>query len=186
MADYHDIGEELVQIGDKLVAEGKMVATAVSDLVEHKAKFDHRNGVFVELASGVKAEAGATALLAGKPHWQPRVITDDAEAAFGRAPTLAARGAYLRDHGEHAYNEEMKRWGASPINLKPGTGPANGDDQPTKKNGTADHRKNPWADDGTGKFAPGAIRYQGELVKHLGAEKAASIAASVGCTLGSI
>jgi hypothetical protein len=41
-------------------------------------------------------------------------------------------------------------------------------------------------DDGTEKFAPGASRCQDELAKHLGAEKAAAIAASVGRAPGSI
>ncbi|MGH9807694.1 MAG: hypothetical protein ACRD9W_10620, partial [Terriglobia bacterium] len=61
-----------------------------------------------------------------------------------------------------------------------------------KKNGTADHSKNPWApietniNPKTGRYTEDAIRRQMSLCRATGPEKAAQVAASVSAKLGDI
>jgi len=62
----------------------------------------------------------------------------DAALAFGPTPTLAARGAYLKQYGAAAFEEERIKWRASAYNLKPGTRP--------ELYGEQTKSKNPWAD----------------------------------------
>lgn len=142
--NYHDIGEELAQIGDKLVEEGKMIPNAIQDLVAYKDRFGYLDGRFVALDSGVSADVIVRQMLADRPHWAWPTISDAAFDAFGDNPSLAARGRLLKDIGQAAYDLEMKRWGASSFNLKPGTRPVIGKDETTKPKPGIEDRDNPW------------------------------------------
>ena len=101
---------------------------------------------------------------------QPAPIEiDKEEAAFGSAPTLAARGALLREFGEAGYRERAKAWGITGADLnrlKPGTRPTivNGNEVPATS--PTPGGSNPWSE-GTWDFAR-----QLSIVKSLGLEKA--------------
>jgi hypothetical protein len=128
-------------------------------------------------------------------------------AAFGPNPTLAGRAALLKSlNGDmDSYNFVASSWNADPSKLQPGTPPGNFDsaaaglkaqervkqlraalaEAEEVANATApkakpgDHASNPWSKAGFN------VTAEGSLVRAIGAEKAARIAASVGCTIGS-
>lgn len=100
---------------------------------------------------------------------------DDAAAAFGANPTLAARAVYLKRYGEAAYLDEMAKWNASPNNLKPGKWPKEyGAEQ-------GDHESNPWSPEYLKKHGKEAAEAEKvRLLRVLGTKGAAGIAAAVG------
>jgi hypothetical protein len=100
---------------------------------------------------------------------------------------LKARGEIVRRIGLEAANAEAQRYGLKDIaDVKSkGERPSDVQAPPKEKAPT-----NPWARDGknldpaTGKYSPAAITRQAALVKGLGIQKAAAIAAAVGSKIG--
>lgn len=123
------------------------------------------------------------------PHyWPPRDETEDVDkalvlAACGPKPTLAARAALRAAAGAELYSKILTAWGCSERTLSPGTNPKNVTDGTEKKSEERAAKRpdasNPWCKLGWN------ISAQGRLVVALGAEKAAQIAASAGCRIGS-
>ncbi len=193
--------EKLCQIIDDLVTRGQMVDTAGEDLLLYLNHFGIVDGTFALisvpdqfrfedglLVPGMAAEYAVRQILSTRPHWQPKVVTDDEELAFGENPTLKARAAYLKEHGEGAYLRAMRDWGASPRNLNPGTRPADGTDKTTKRPGLQNSGKdNPWArlrDVKTGKIDPAAQARCTDIITRLGPAVAARMAKAAGMTIG--
>jgi hypothetical protein len=108
----------------------------IRDILFAHAKRDlivNEDQQIVHRTSAVGLETWLDKQIIDHPRWAPQAITDKAEAAFGENPSLKARGDLLEELGPDAYAEEMARWGASAVNLKPGAKPSNGTDQTTKK-----------------------------------------------------
>jgi len=117
---------------DKLITQWESIrdevfAHARRDLIENT---EHQ---VVHRVSGVGLETWVDQLIAARPYWQPQAVTDLAEQAFGPNASLKARADLLKELGPDMYAEEMARWGASAVNLKPGTKPNNGADKTTPK-----------------------------------------------------
>ena len=126
-------------------------------------------------------------------------------AACGPNRTLTAMGALRKSCADQdQYLWILQSWNCSPNDLKPGTPPVSlqvaqqgpkaqeNVERLKKELATAeaalqslapkpkgDHASNPWSKAGFN------VTAQGRLVRDLGAERAAAIARSVGCTLGS-
>ena len=94
---------------------------------------------------------------------------------------LTDAGKLFVQVGEKRFNELKAQW-------------ANGIPESEKKrlNGKGDHSTNPWAavegniNPKTGRFTEAAIAKQMSVVRGLGAEKSAALAAAVGCKLGDL
>ncbi len=107
------------------------------------------------------------------PHfWHQEAPPDLAEQAFLMGNRTAA-GKLVQAIGVEAAKAEAAKWGTDLYSGKPGKRPG---DAPTDSKPKL--RNNPWL---AGQFN---ISKQGELVRSLGAEKAAAIARAAGCKLG--
>jgi hypothetical protein len=186
----YDIGEMLHEVFDSWIKEGRVVETARDDLQAHADRFIVHDGAIVDNTTGFKFDIACEKLLSDRLHWQPGAITDDEERAFGKDGTLTARGAYLKKHGQAKYDFEMKRWGASPSNLTPGKRP-NGEDKTTTKPAAdpiTDMKSNPFRNfrDKDGKINPKNQARVVEMIRSLGSEKTAAIAAAAGMNLSGL
>jgi hypothetical protein len=175
---------------DEQAAIGKMLGTDAikADVRVHGARFTFLEGRLVDADSGADYRVVLQQLLDERSHWQPVVITDDDEAAFGSAPTLKARAHFIKTHGAEVYHATMAAWGASDRNLKPGTKPTLGEDKRTNKPTVdTDKRLNPWLhlrDPSTGKIDPKAQAQCTEIIRTKGIAAAKALCTAAGVTLG--
>jgi hypothetical protein len=106
-----------------------------------------------------------------------------AEAAFGAAPTLKARGELLAAVGQDTYMHTARLWGATASNLRPGKPPA--DDDADEKIQMAPAEKpagdtaNPFAPD----FKGDRHKAIAKLIVGLGTKAASKMAAAHGVDL---
>jgi hypothetical protein len=105
-------------------------------------------------------------------------LIDQATGRNGKPPTLKARGELVKEVGQRRFEQILAEYGCDARNLKPAANPT-GEAAPAKVD-PADRKNNPWH--------RGAwnITRQGQIVKAMGPEKAAQIAAAVGCKLGDV
>ena len=94
-------------------------------------------------------------------------------------PSLKARGELLKQVGAKQYAELLQQYGCNPNNLKPGISPKQQEEDAAANQKRTARKSNPWSAEGW------SLARQGDLVKTLGQEKAAAIAASAGCKIGS-
>ncbi|MET4065916.1 hypothetical protein ABID58_000690 [Bradyrhizobium sp. S3.2.6] len=119
-----------------------------------------------------------------KPHYfYSEDLIDDAEAAFGAKPSLAARGKLMKEIGEPAYYDMAQRWGSDGVSLKPGARPdaatrTEKDGSPRSHSEKRVSENNPWS---SGHWN---ITRQGEVVKALGLVAAQGIAKAAGSYVG--
>lgn len=158
---------------------------------EHAANwFIDRDGMHVFRPTGeTMLEYGKRALIE-RPHLAPSKpepgAIDDGEAAFGEKPTLAARGAFLKKHGQAEYERVAALYGADLRTLKPGRRP---DESGDANEGEAKPRKplqskNPWSDEYVELHGiKAAYTARASIMKSLGLRKAGEMAAAVGRTV---
>ena len=135
----------------------------------------------LQISGFASPDAAVDEYMKARPQTQLNQPDTDLEAEVLRTGSLKAHGEYFKAVGKDAYQDFLQRTGA-----KPGQPSASvGDD---KKCSAA----NPWS---AASFASGhALRDQGHLVNTLvkkwgkaeGEKRAAQVAASAGCALGSV
>ena len=130
--------------------------------------------------AGLEAAESKAWLDKHKPHLlPPKFERSLADRAFLDGGNLTARGALLREVGEAEANRIAQSYGLRNMaDTRRGTRPEGASEEHSKPNGK-DRSANPW------RAGQWNISEQGRLVRALGVEKAAQIAASVGCSLGS-
>jgi hypothetical protein len=151
------------QIGD----DGKLAHRATGLHIEHPQVLDY-------------LQANSPHLVASRP---ADVSVSDRAWLEGN---LAARGQIVKRIGVAAAEAEAARYGLKGLaDMSKGVRPSDVKAPDKEKKQT-----NPWARDGknldpaTGKYSPAAITRQAALVKGLGIQKAAAIAAAVGSKIG--
>jgi hypothetical protein len=124
-----------------------------------------------------------------KPHLLPAKFERSlADRAFLDG-NISARGTLVREVGQQEATRIAQNYGLKTLHdTKRGTRP-DAVDGSEKKNGTADHRNNPWSNhqnnvDGRGRFTANALTRQGQIVKSLGLDKAAQMARAVNSSVG--
>jgi hypothetical protein len=137
-----------------------------------------RNGevILAETGKPISSPESERALRALKPHYFASDVSEDrAAVAFSGKGNLSVRAELIRLHGRARVDEIAQEWGLkNAVDTKLGFKSRQGDKSTPK-----DHRNNPWH---ASNFN---VTAQGRILKSLGAEKAAAIAKSVGCTIGS-
>jgi hypothetical protein len=93
------------------------------------------------------------------------------------SPTLKKLGALYKQVGEVRFNELCAQWQCDSKRTKPGIRPEWANKPEVKK--AANRKGNPWSKEGWN------VSKQGQIVSSLGIEKAAAMALSVGCVVGS-
>lgn len=155
--------------------DAAFLTSAIEEMVEtpHVVKF---------MASGMTPQQWVEQVTVARPHLlkRPAIEPELIEQAFGAKPSLQARGVLYAVAGAAEFNKIAAEWSADLRNLNPGTRPSgNGDKGSEKKPTPGSNKTNPWS------AAGWSLARQGQIVKTLGVEKAASIAKAVGCKLGS-
>lgn len=128
-------------------------------------------------AEALDSEASLAWLQTNKPHLLPPIYERPlADRAFVDG-NLSARGALVKQVGMTEANKIAESYGLrSAIDPRRGKAPA--EPEGKKKNGNADHSKNPFH------ASAWNISKQGALLRAVGVEKCAGIAASVGSRIG--
>jgi hypothetical protein len=162
---------------------GSTEAQALDFAQLHRGEFHMSNGAATHTASGLPAtHPDVHALVAKKyPHLLPPVFEVSlADRAF-LENNFAARGQLIREIGEGPTRELAKRYGHETLHSRvegkrPKSLDAPIDDK--KKPAAGDRAANPFSKQGW------SITKQGSLIKAVGVEKAAQIAAAVGAKIG--
>lgn len=177
---------------DELLRNNKVLEIARDDYLEHASKFVFGpTGALVDKDTGISLEAYTQELLKTRLHWQPRTFSDDEAAAFAN-PTLASLAEYRRKHGEARFEFQRQRWGVDLKpdkfgKLKPGTRPADSDDQTTREkfdprlsSAAREHVSNPFnqIDAATGRLTKAAQEKIASMIRTMPTSAVASIARS--------
>ena len=111
-----------------------------------------------------------------------------AEAAFGSAPSLRARGELLKAIGQDAYTHTARLWGATASNLRPGKPPTTDDNievrmsEAPKPAADAADSGNPYSPNWKGDDAARNAAIA-KLIRGLGSKAAAKMAAAGNCDI---
>jgi hypothetical protein len=133
--------------------------------------------VLRETNEPIESDASKAWLEKNKSHLMPAKYERSlADRAFADG-NISARGELVKQVGMLEANKIAQRYGLrDAIDSRRGTAPV--DIEAKKKIGSADHKNNPWHQSNFN------VTAQGRLIKAIGAEKAAAIAASVGSHVG--
>ena len=167
-------------IDEFLKAEGSTEAQRADAIAVLASQCAMDGDVVTLKATGeaLDSEASRKWLQTNKPHYLPPVFEVNlADQAFLGAGNKTKAQELVKQIGLAEATKIAERYGKrTPWDTKPGTAPA--EPEGKRKNGTADHRNNPWHSSNWN------ISAQGKLLRAVGTDKAAAIARSVGSTIG--
>lgn len=165
-------------------AQGSTEAQRTDAIAVLKDKCGLVGGIVVLLATGeaIDADKSRKWIADNKPHLLPPVFESSlADRAFIGAGNKSAAAELVKQVGMKEATKIAEGYGKrTPWDTKPGKAPARADDDSTKKKSGNGHDRasNPFSKEGW------SISKQGSLLRAVGVEKCAAIAASVGSRIG--
>ncbi len=172
MTDLGYAKEDCARAADRAIAAGTMTPSALDDFVVlYAPEVTYLGGRAMIGAKGL--DAALADLIAERPHWRPSPVAPDLDMN-----NLADRAKAMRELRPDEFKVLLSAWGLrGPGDARRGVPPvsqANGDGDKGKK----PDRANPWL------AANWNISKQGELIKAIGAAKAAEIAKAARSYIG--
>jgi hypothetical protein len=182
LGGYRDAHLEIEKLAR---STGDIMESAVQELIGTHAQYFRNDGPDLKhVLTGETIEDFVGTLKKTKPHFYASYAPLSEEQALEEmiedamlSPTPGKLGKLYKQVGEVRYNELCAAWGTDPVRMRPGVRPEWARRPEQKK--IADRRGNPWSKEGWN------LTKQMGLVKSIGIEKAAAMARSVGCVVGS-
>jgi hypothetical protein len=162
-------------------AAGSSEAQRADAIAVLKDKCGMVGGIVTLIATGetLDSEKSKAWIAEHKPHLLPPIYERSlADRAFLDG-NITARGALVKQIGKAEADKLAQQYGLHSVSdTRPGTAPAGANDGKQKPNGK-EHASNPFHKSNWN------VSKQGSLLRAVGVEKCAAIAASVGCKIGS-